>query len=200
MKYFTPPEFAVNFHTINSEKPEVVYEDKGIVVTCFPLKHRVPAWGYLFREKPKLLNMRKDMIEFYRVPISKIPDIRGGADFVTDEGETVSNRRLTLPPVKPKSYAYCSDTMYSVLLPQIIKDVDLLYHEATYGNDEKQQAVKTYHSTAEEAAKIALDANAKKLVIGHFSSRYKNINQLLEEAKKVFQNTEAAEDGKVFEI
>ena len=200
LKYFTPPEFPVKFHTITSRKPEEIYEDKRFTVTCFPLKHRVPAWGYLFREKPKLLNIRRDMIDFYGVPVSSIPAIKAGADFITDEGVTVPNVRLTLPPVKTRAYAYCSDTVYLRQLSQILKDVDLLYHEATYGNDAKERAVQTYHSTAEQAAKVARDANAGKLVIGHFSSRYKDVAPILKQAKAVFQNTEAAEDGKTYEV
>jgi len=200
MKYFMPLGFPLQFHTLTAKEPEIIYDDKRFTVTCFPLKHRIPTWGYLFREKPKLLNIRKDMIEFYRIPLREIPAIKAGADFITDDGETVPNKRLTLPPKMTRSYAYCLDTMYMEDLPQIINGVDLLYHEATYGNDEKARAKETFHSTAEDAAKIALAANAGKLVIGHFSARYKNITPLLNEARNIFPNTEAAEDGGKFQV
>ena len=195
LKYFMPLGFPLQFITITADKPEIILEDKKFTVTCFPLKHRIPTWGYLFREKPKPLNIRKDMIDFYRIPVSNIKAIKEGADFITEKGETVQNKRLTFPPKKARSYAYCLDTMYMEDLPQIIKDVDLLYHEATYCNNEKERAKETFHSTAEDAARIALEANVRKLVIGHFSSRYKKIAPLLNEARNIFPKTYAAEDG-----
>jgi ribonuclease Z len=200
LKYFTPLGFPLIFHTLTNKEAEVIFEDKRMTVTCFPLNHRIPTWGYLFREKAKLLNIRKDMIDFYQIPLRDIPTIKAGADFLTDEGAVIPNERITLPPQKPASYAYCADTMYMEHLPQIIKDVDLLFHEATYGNEGRSRAKETFHSTAEEAAGIALAANAGKLVIGHFSSRYKDVTPLLEEAKSVFPNTDAAEDGVRFEV
>ena len=200
LKYFTPLGFPLVFHTLTAKEPEVIYEDKRLTVACFPLKHRIPTWGYLFREKRKMLNIRKDMIAFYRIPLRNIPDIKAGADFLTNEGIIIPNERLTLLPVAPRSYACCTDTMYTDTLPKMIQDVDLLYHEATYGNDEASRAKETFHSTAGEAAQIALAANAKKLVLGHFSARYKDISQLIEEARKIFPNTEAVEDGSVFQI
>jgi len=200
LKYFTPLGFPLIFHTLTGKEPELIYEDKRMTVTCFPLNHRIPTWGYLFREKAGLLNIRKDMIDFYNIPLCNIPAIKAGADFLTDEGMTVPNERLTLPPKASRSYAYCADTMYMEQLPQMISNVDLLYHEATYGNEGKKRAKETFHSTAEEAAKIAYTANVGKLVIGHFSARYKDIIPLLEEARSIFPNTEAAEDGMVFEV
>ena len=199
-KYFTPLGFPLQFHTLSAKKPELIHEDKRLTVICFPLKHRIPTWGFLFREKDKLLNIRKDMIDFYRIPLRDIPGIKAGADFETEDGKLIPNAHLTHPPVKQRSYAYCSDTVYFDDLSRMVKDVDVLYHEATYGNDEKQRSKETYHSTAEDAARVALAANAGKLIIGHFSSRYKDIKPLLEEARSIFPNTEAAEDGKGFEV
>ena len=195
LKYFTPPGFPLHIHTLTGREPEVIFGDKRVTVTCFPLKHRIPAWGYLFREKEKLLNIRKDMIDFYHIPLREIPAIKAGADFRTDGGAIVPNAHITQPPKATRSYACCADTMYMEHLPQIIKNVDLLYHEATYGNDEQQRAKETFHSTAGEAARVALAAHAGKLVIGHFSSRYKDVAPLLAEARAVFPNTDAAEDG-----
>ena len=200
MKYFTPPVFPLQFHTLTADEPEIIYEDKRMTVACFPLKHRIPTWGYLFREKGKPLNIRKDMIDFYHIPIRDIRAIKAGADYRTEEGKLIPNRQLTHPPVPPRSYAFCSDTFYFDKLPQMVKGVDLLYHEATYGNDGKSRAGETFHSTAEDAARVALAAQAGKLVIGHFSARYKNIQPLLEEARSIFANTEAAEDGIVFRV
>ncbi|MDR1347894.1 MAG: ribonuclease Z [Prevotellaceae bacterium] len=200
LKYFTPLGFPLLFHTLTAEEPEFIYEDKRITVTCFPLKHRVPTWGYLFREKKKLLNIRKDMIDFYHIPLRDIPAIKAGGDYYTEEGKPVPNAQLTHPPVKPRSYAYCSDTVYVDGLSRIVKDVDLLYHEATYGNDGRARSKETVHSTAEDAARVALAANAGKLVIGHFSARYKDVTPLVNEARNIFPMTEAAEDGMVFEI
>ena len=200
LKYFTPLDFPLYFHTLTNKTAEEIYEDKGITVSCFPLKHRVPTYGYLFREKQKLLNIRKDMIDFYRIPLCDIPAIKAGADFCTEEDKLIPNARLTHPPVKQRAYAYCSDTVYLENLPQTLKDVDLLYHEATYGSELKDRAKETFHSTAEDAARIALAANAGKLVIGHFSSRYRDVSPLVNEAKGIFPNTEAAEDGSKFQV
>jgi len=200
LKYFTPLDFPVTFHTLENKQQDVIYEDKRFTVSSFPLKHRIPTFGFLFREKQKLLNIRKDMIDFYRIPVRDIPGIKEGADFQTEDGKLVSNAHLTLPPVKPRSYAFCTDTVYMEELSQIVKNIDLLYHEATYGNEQQARAKETFHSTAAEAAKVALAANAGKLVIGHFSSRYKDVTPLLNEARDVFPNTYAAEDGAVFKI
>ena len=200
LKYFTPPGFPLYFHTLIAQKPELIYEDKRMTVTCFPLKHRIPTWGFIFREKEKLLNIRKDMIDFYNIPLRDIPGIKTGADFQTEDGKLIPNAQLTHPPLKLRSYAYCSDTLYMDDLSQTLMDVDLLYHEATYGNDEKSTSKKTFHSTAEDAARVALTANAGKLLIGHFSSRYKDITPLLNEARNIFPNTEAAKDGDEFKV
>jgi len=198
-KYFTPLGFPLCFHTLTAKQPEMIYENKRITVTCFPLKHCIPVWGFLFREKEKLLNIRKDMIDFYRIPICDIPGIKAGADFYTEDGKLIPNEQLTHPPVKPCSYAFCNDTVFMDELSQYVKDVDVLYHEATYGNDGKTRAIETFHSTAEDAARVALAAHAGKLVIGHFSSRYKDVTPLVNEAAGIFPNTAAAEDGmKIF--
>ena len=199
-KYFTSLGFPLCFHTLTSQEPEIIYENKRITVTCFPLKHRIPTWGFLFKEKEKLLNIRKDMVDFYRIPIRDIREIKTGADWRTEDGKLIPNAHLTHSRLKPLSYAFCTDTVYMDELAQYVKDVDVLYHEATYGNDGKTRAIETFHSTAEDAARVALAANAGKLVIGHFSSRYKDITPLLNEARSIFPNTVAAEDGMRFNI
>jgi ribonuclease Z len=171
-----------------------------MTVTSFPLKHRVSTFAYLFGEKEKSLNIRKDMIDFYQIPLREIPAIKAGSDFITDDGKNITNERLVFPAITPRSYAYCSDTAYLPAISDIIRNVDLLYHEATFADDNLERAVVTFHSTAREAAHIALAAQAKKLIVGHFSSRYDDINVILREAQTVFPNTEAAEDGKVFNL
>jgi ribonuclease Z len=195
LKFFTPLSFPVNIHRITTGEPVVIYEDKRVAVSAFPLKHRIPTWGYLFREKEKLRNIRKDMIQCFQIPLRQIPGIKAGADYHTIDGRTIANDQLTLPAAKPRSYAYCSDTVYLPHLPEIVRDVNLLYHEATFANTEKQRAVETFHATAEEAALVAKAANAGKLIIGHISSRYEDVKPLLQEAQAVFPHTEIAEDG-----
>ncbi|MFZ4583153.1 MAG: ribonuclease Z, partial [Paludibacter sp.] len=172
----------------------------SIQVYSIPLKHRVPSSGFLFEEKTSDRHIKRDMIDFYNIPTWRIPKIKQGEGFVTDEGETIPNERLTTMPEKPKRYAYCSDTAYSEKIVPIIKDVDLLYHEATFMNDELVRAKNTQHSTAEQAATIALKANVSQLIIGHYSARYANKNGLLREAKAVFEKTILGEDMKVIEF
>ena len=166
----------------------------------FPLKHRIPTYGFLFKEKPKMRNIKKELIELYKIPICEIVKIKQGADFITEEGKIIPNEELTYAPYKPRTYAYCSDTLYTESIISKIKNVDLLYHEATYMHDLVKKAEKTFHSTTIQAATIAKKANVKKLLIGHFSARYKNTEPLLEEAKKVFNNTVAVEDGDSYSI
>jgi ribonuclease Z len=192
--------FNVIFHTYDPKKNELIYEDRSVQVYSIPLKHRVPSSGFLFEEKSSDRHIKRDMIDFYNIPTWRIPKIKQGEDFVTDEGETIPNERLTTMPEKPKRYAYCSDTAYSEKIIPIVKDVDLLYHEATFMNDELVRAKNTLHSTAEQAATIALKSTVNQLIIGHFSARYANKNGLLREAKAVFKNTILGEDMKVIEF
>jgi ribonuclease Z len=140
------------------------------------------------------------MIDYYNIPFREINNIKSGADFVTPKGEVVPNARLTTPPTPPRSYAYCSDTAYDESIVPYIKKVDVLYHEGTFTESEMERATKTAHSTARQAAEIARLAEVKKLVIGHFSSRYKELDTLLNEAQEVFPNTELAFEGKVIEL
>jgi ribonuclease Z len=192
--------FNVIFHTYDPKKNELIFEDRSVQVYSIPLKHRVPSSGFLFEEKSSDRHIKRDMIDFYNIPTWRIPKIKQGEDFVTDDDETIPNERLTTMPEKPKRYAYCSDTAYSEKIIPIIKDVDLLYHEATFMNDELVRAKNTLHSTAEQAATIALKSTVNQLIIGHFSARYANKNGLLREAKAVFKNTILGEDMKVIEF
>ena len=187
--------FKIVYHHLNTKINKVIYEDEKVKVETIPLKHRVPTCGFKFTEQPYLRNLKKDIVDVYKIPISKIQGIREGEDFINEEGECIRNSKLTLPPYKVRSYAYCTDTAYSEKIIPIIKDVDLLFHEATFGKNMKREAKSTQHSTTEDAANIAKKANAKKLIIGHFSARYKDVSLLLTEAKEVFENTFSAEDG-----
>ena len=178
----------------------LIYENKSICIYSFPLKHRIATSGFLFKEKEKQKHIKREMIDFYNIPIREINDIKSGADFTTHEGEIISNERLTTPAAPQRIYAYCSDTAYDESIVHYIKGVDVLYHEATFAESELARAIKTGHSTARQAAEIAKLAEVKKLVIGHFSSRYTNLTPLLEEAQTVFPNTELAKEGKVIEL
>lgn len=192
--------FKVIFHPLNFKRPQKIYADKKVEVFSFPVKHTISACGFLFKEIQKQANIKKECIAQYNIPIAQIKEIKAGADFVTAAGEIIPNANLTIPPPKPHSYAFSTDTIFRPSNAKIFQNVDLLYHEATFLDDMKDWARKTGHSTAAEAAKMAQLANAKKLIIGHFSSRYKDITPLVEEARTIFENTEAAEDGNSYNI
>ncbi|MDR2928774.1 MAG: ribonuclease Z [Cytophagaceae bacterium] len=201
IEYFcTNLDYKIIYHPTNNVSNSVIYEDKHLTVTAIPLLHRIPTCGFLFREKEKPRHLRKEMIDFYNIPIRELQNIKAGADFISDSGEIVANYRLTTPATHSRSYAYCSDTEYSEAIIPAIKEVDLLYHEATFLSDLVDIAKKTGHSTAEDAACIAFKASVKKLIIGHFSSRYKDLSQFTDEAKKIFPQTELAREGKIFDI
>ncbi len=192
--------FKIIFHAINPRKHELIFEDRSVQVFSIPLKHRVPTCGFLFEEKPRERHIIREMIDFYQIPTWRILKIKQGEDFVTEDGEIIPNDRLTTAPELPKRFAYCSDTAYSEKIIPIIKGVDCLYHEATFMEDEILRAKETQHSTARQTAEIAKKANVKKLIIGHYSARYNNQNELLNEARAVFQNTILGEDMTVYEV
>jgi ribonuclease Z len=188
------------FHPLNFKKPQQIYSDKRVEVISFPLKHSISTCGFLFRELPKQANIKKEMIGFYNIPIASIKEIKNGADFVTPSGEVIPNEKLTNPPAKPVSYAFCTDTAFHEPIVDTIKDVDLLYHETTFLESMRDFAEKTLHSTTIDAAKMAKLANAKKLLIGHFSARYNDIKLFEKEAGTVFEKTEAAREGKTYRV
>lgn len=187
--------YEVEFHAIDPTRAEMIYEDRSVSVTTLPLRHRIPSCGFLFQEKKTPNHIIRDMIDFYQIPVFELNRIKEGADYVTPDGTIVPNNRLTTPSAPPRSYAYCSDT---VCLPGIvpqIKGVDLLFHEATFMHEDAARAKETFHTTALQAAGIARDAEAKQLVIGHFSARYEDESLLLNEAKSVFPNTLLAKEN-----
>lgn len=193
-------DYEIIFHPLHYNGKEIIFEDDKVIVESFPLRHRVPTCGFLFREKQRMRNLKGSVIKEINIPIKKLNAIKNGADYIDDDGVTYLNQHLTTDPPKPRSYAFVSDTAKNPTIIPIIKKVDLLYHEATYADDGKKRAKETGHSTARQAAEIAKKAEVKKLVLGHFSNRYKKLDVLQNEARQEFKNTELATDGKVFNI
>jgi ribonuclease Z len=193
-------EFKVEFHAVDTTKQSVVYEDRSLVVETIPLQHRIPTCGYLFREKQGCRHIDREMINCYNIPISQINNIKAGADWTDEDGNLIPNEKLTTPADKVRSYAYCSDTKYIPTLYKRLTNIDVLYHESTYANDNGERAKLFYHSTAEQAAQVARDAGVGTLLLGHFSARYEDEQCLLDEAKRVFENSFLTNEGKVFDV
>lgn len=193
-------EFEVTFHEVDTTVNKVIYEDRSLTVETIPLDHRIACCGYLFREKPTRRHILRDMIDCYEIPVSQINNIKNGADWVMPDGNVVPNSRLTSEADPPRSYAYCSDTRYIPTLYQIVKGVDLLYHESTYGNDCIDKARLYCHSTAAQAATVARDAGVGKLLLGHYSARYEDENVLLNEAKVIFPCSYLSKEGEIFDV
>ncbi len=192
--------FNIFFHRLTHENKEIIYESKSIEISAFPLKHRIETYGYLLKEKAKERNIIKEAIAKYNLSIKDILSIKQGSNFITEAGNTIKNSKLSIPPYKARSYAYCSDTMYCEDIIPYIKNIDVLYHEATFAKDLQETATITKHSSSVDAATIALKANVSKLLIGHFSTRYKNTDIIEKEAKEIFSNTEAVQDGDKIKI
>ena len=193
-------KYPLFFHSIDASKHSVIFEDNTITVETLPLNHRMPCCGFLFKEKPKRRHLMGDVANFYNIPIYQRQSIKDGADYITPEGVVIPNARLTKDADPSRSYAYCSDTRPCPNICEYLKDVDLLYHEATFAESEKERAKITHHSTAKEAAEIAQKAGVKKLLIGHFSSRYESEEQLQNEAREIFPNCTCANEGMIFNI
>lgn len=191
--------FKMKFDTI--EKAGVIlYEDVKVVIKSIPLKHRIPCFGFHFQEKTGLRKLDGQKLLEYNIPVYARKSIAEGQDFRSEEGVVVKNKTLTKDPLPPTAYAFCSDTAYYEKLIPFIQGVDLLYHEATFLESERERAKKTFHSTAKDAASIAQQVGAKKLILGHFSNRYKNKDGFLQEARQVFKETHVAKEGTVFEV
>jgi len=192
--------YEIDFIPLSGNDPVQILDDKFITVASFPLQHRVPAFGFIFREKKSDRNIIKECIEKYQIPLLRIPAIKKGEDYINPDGDIIKNEDITLPPSEPLSYAYCSDTKYFKRLASFVKGVSLLYHEATFDKSKEDLAAFTGHSTTLDAARTALDANVGSLLIGHFSARYRNISFLVEEARTLFPQTFPAIDGKSFDV
>lgn len=192
-------KYNLIFHELTSTESELIFEDDKVIVKTIPLKHRIYTNGYLFVEKPKPQKLHINNIKRYdEIDTCDYHNIKAGKDFVLSTGKIIPNSELTIEPEKPKSYAFCSDTMFKPTIVPIIKNVDILYHEATFLKDREDLCKKTKHSTAEQAAIIAKEANVGKLIVGHYSSRYNNTEEFKKEAQTVFKNVELAEVGATF--
>lgn len=192
-------KYDVEYHLVDTSLHRVIYENKEIQVYSVPLKHRIPSTGYLVCEKKPGLNIRKDVITRYSLNIDDILAVKRGEDLIKS-GFTIPNKQLTYIPYVPRSYAYCTDTVFSEELAGQLKGVDLLYHEASFASSDGELAKRNGHSTTTEAAAVALLAGVKKLLIGHFSERYKEKSFLVQEARCIFPETEEAVEGKIYKI
>jgi ribonuclease Z len=192
--------FKIVFHALTFNKSYQIFENDDLEVFTIPLDHKIECNGFLFKEKLADRKIIPEKIKEFEIPYVEINEIKKGADFVTKDGKTIKNELLTLASGKPKSYAYCSDTKYNESIIPIIEGADLLYHESTFMHDLEEIAGERYHSTSIQAATIAEKAKVKQLAIGHFSARYRDLNDMLLEAQTVFKNTALAIEGTVFEI
>lgn len=193
-------EYEMEMIPVDTEKQQVIYEDHSLTVETVPLQHRVPCCGFIFREKPTLPHIRRDMIDYYGIPVSQINNIKNGADWTNEDGDVIPNARLVQPADTPRSYAYCSDTRFMPALKEQMKGVTVLYHESTYTSEQEDRAKIYYHSTARQAAAIAAGAGVGTLLLGHYSARYNDEQVLLEEAKAVFPNSILTQEGMVFDV
>lgn len=201
LAFFCPRlDYEVVFHVVDTTRQEVIYDDKSLTVTTIPLEHRMPCCGFLFREKPLLPHIRREMIDFYGIPTSQILNIKNGQDWITADGEVIPNERLVIPAASSRSYAYCSDTRYMPNLHSMLEGVSTLYHETTYGEDNLALAEKYYHSTALQAAMVARDAHVGKLILGHYSSRYEDEEVLLAEAQRIFPSCILADELSIIDV
>lgn len=200
-RYFdTELPYEVVWHEVKTTQHELLFENGVLEVWSVPLRHRVPTAGFLFREKPAELNVRKEAIGSYNLGIAQITAAKRGEDVTLESGEVVPNSELTYVPWEPRSYAYLSDTNYSGKAVSLIKGVDMLYHEATYAGDMRREAKDRGHSTTLDAARAAVESGARKLLIGHFSSRYKDEEALVEECRTIFPESYVAREYGCFEI
>ncbi len=192
--------YELVYHYTDAVSSKIIFEDDDISVETIILNHRIACTGFLFREKPKKRKLIREKLAQYNVPREQYNSIKSGKDFVNDKGIVIPNEQLTGDPKPPCSYAYCSDTMYDERILSIIRGVDLLYHESTFLEEKAERAKETFHTTAKQAGIMARKAEVKRLIIGHFSSRYKDLYPLLEEAKLEFENTTLAIEGDKFVI
>lgn len=193
-------KYPVHFHPLNFSEPQLIFEDEKLKVTTLILKHSIQCCGFLFEEKNRPRKLIKEKIEQLQIPIASLEALKQGDDYSTPEGTLVSNSELTTDPLPARKYAYCSDTIYNKdMLPQL-QNANLVYHESTFMEDMRARADQTMHSTAKDAANMAKDAGAKRLLLGHFSARYKDLNPLLEEARSIFPHAYLAQEGEKYYV
>ena len=192
--------YPLHFHELSEKEPVCLFSKDEIQVHTIPLKHRIYTNGFLFQETPTERKINSEAVEKLRIDQSQIRNLKKGKDVVNLDGETISNAQVTHDPYPSKSYAFCSDTAYHPVITQQIQGVDVLYHEATFLDDNLELAKKTNHSTAKQAAQIAKDANVSRLILGHYSSRYNDLTSFQSEAGEIFDNVELAYDGYTLEF
>lgn len=194
----TTLSFKLHFHPLKRE--EQIVDDKRVTVECFKVKHRIECWGFLFREKKNPRKINPDKVAEFEIPSAYYDKLQQGLDYTRKDGLVIKNELVTTAASKARTYAYCADTIYDESLVDIVRHADLLYHEATYLKDAAERAASRHHSTTVQAAAIAALARVKKLLIGHFSSKYETLDEFLTEAKEVFENTELALEGACYKI
>lgn len=187
--------YNLHFITLNFDNETLIYEDKRLLVYSFPMKHSIQSCGFLFKEKPKLRKINRKAVDSFNIPVYQLNNIKEGADYIDDSGLIIANKTLTFDPDPSQSYAYCSDTAYYPNICKTIRGVSCLYHESTFINSDENLAKQTKHSTSEQAALIAKEAEVGQLILGHYSARYTNLETLLNEARLVFNKTILGEDG-----
>ncbi|MEP6584699.1 MAG: ribonuclease Z [Ginsengibacter sp.] len=185
--------YPIHFTMLTDEG--IIFQDKKVTVECFRVNHRIECWGFLFKEKKNIRKIDPQKVVEYNIPSSHFEMLQEGNHYVSPSNETILNELLTVPGNHASSYAYCADTGYFPQIAEKIKDVDLMYHESTYLHAFEKKAMERFHSTSRQAATVAKQANAKKLLLGHFSSIYENIEEFKTEASEIFENTECAIEG-----
>jgi ribonuclease Z len=190
--------YPVIFHPLNFSESELLFEDEKVKIYTIILKHSIRCCGFIFEEKQRPRKIIKEKIEELKIPVASLEDLKSGKDYTTAQGVVISNHELTIDPLPPRKFAYCSDTIYNKDIIPLIQDADLIYHEATFMEDMRERATQTMHATASDAANIANEARAKRLLLGHFSARYKNLGPLLEEAQYIFPKTFMAQEGEKY--
>ncbi|TWR26076.1 ribonuclease Z [Mucilaginibacter achroorhodeus] len=196
----TTLNYNIEYVFTDATQRSLIFENQDVCVETIPLDHRIPTTGFLFKQKKRLRKLIKERVEEIGIPVPYYTAIKRGADYEAPDGTTYKNDDITTAPASPKSYAYVSDTKYNEKYFKQISDATLLYHEATFMHDMLDRANQTHHTTALQAGEIANITKAERLLIGHFSARYKTLNEILEETQSVFPNTELAVEGKTFVI
>jgi ribonuclease Z len=187
--------FKVVWYSLKYDGLHTLFKNKKLTIQSFPLHHGVETCGFKISEKEKQRNIRRECIEKYNIPVPRIRQIKAGADYKLADGTVIPNSELTTDPAHPKSYAFCTDTAYAASTAEYVKGVDLLYHEATFRKKESQRAASTLHSTTLDAARVAAEAGVKKLMLGHYSARYKKDEPFAQEAASIFKNVALAQEG-----
>lgn len=193
-------ELSYPFHFHPLIENGVILDEKKLTVECFAVEHRIPCWGFLFKEKPKPRKIDAELAKQQSIPASFYNKLKQGEDYLRPDGILIKNAEVTIDPIPSRSYAFCADTLYVPELKNIIRNVNLMYHETTYLNDQKEKAKSRYHSTTDEAAGLASDASAERLLVGHFSSKYSDLTPFLDETRRIFSNTDLALEGVTYLI